>query len=213
MYVSSAVPESNVVLRPFTFDDIPATVAFYNAHFPDDPSTVEEAEYEERHRDPARPFLQLIAELDGQIQGFGNCGLAWGGATRYSLYVVVAPNHLRQGIGRRLAQQLETWAREHKQPLLRSGCREDRPGSIRFLESLGFSQIGKRFESELDLETFDETPFSSAFDRAAAAGVTFTTFDQETASDAAERLFALHHPLIKSVPFPGGDPIEEPFED
>lgn len=213
MYVSPSGTPSDLVIRPFTFDDIPASVTIWNELFPDDPGTVEEVEYEERHRDPARPYRQLVAERDGRVVAFANCGLAYGGATRYSMWIVVAQEHQRQGIGRHLAAELEAWSRAAEQPLLRSGCREDKAAAVAFLEALGFHQIGKRFESELDIDSFDETPFLDAFERAAAAGITFATFDQETAPGAAERLFELHKPLIASVPFPGGERIEEPYAD
>lgn len=200
-------------LRPFEMRDIPRMVEIINANFPDDPANVEDRGYRERKRDPKLPFTRRVAEWNGTIVAFGNCGLDWPGAVKYSLWVVVDPAFTRHGIGSRIADTLEAWARSQNQVVLRSGCREDKRASRQFLAARGFHEIGRRFEQTLDIEHFDEARFVDAFDRAAAAGITFNTFDQETAPDAMRRLYDMATPLFRSVPLPGGDILQEPFED
>lgn len=96
-----------VIIRSFTLGDIPDITMLRNSHFPDEPETVEDREYQEQHRDPTRPFCQLVAELNGQIVGYGNCGIAFGGSDTYGFSVLVNQNELGRGIGRRLATALE----------------------------------------------------------------------------------------------------------
>jgi mycothiol synthase len=200
-------------LRPFEMRDIPRMVEIGNASFPDDPTTVENREYRERKRDPKLPFTQRVAELDGTVVGFGNCGLGWAGAVKYNLHIVVDPAFTRRGIGSRMADDLEAWARSHGQAVLRSSNREDKIASQHFLEGRGFHEIGRRFEQALNIEHFDEARFANAFDRAAAAGITFNTFEEESDPDAMRRLYDMATPLFRSVPLPGGDVLQEPFED
>lgn len=85
--------------------------------------------------------------------------------------------------------------------------------SVQFLAAAGFKQMGKRFESELRIDNFDEAPFAAVFERVAAAGITLSTFDQEVAPHAEERLYELAHALLLSVPFPGGAVFDIPFDD
>ena len=77
---------------------------------------------------------------------------------------------------------------------------------MRFLERAGYTNFGVRFESSLDLTTFDETPFASAFDRTAQAGYVLTTLAEEqiVEHNADRKLFDLNTVAMADVPFPGG---------
>ena len=209
--MSNVLPQ--VVIRPFRFEDIATITTLRNVYFQDNPAPVEDREYEEQHRDPSRPFYQLVAQHNSQIAGYGNCGIGFGGSNTYGFWVIVDENYLGRGIGRSLAAVLQDCARCQGQTRLRAGWREDMPRAAQFLAAAGFKQIGKRFESELCLDAFDEVPVVPVFERIAAAGITLSTFDQETAPDAMERLYQLAHELLLHVPFPGGAVFDIPFED
>ena len=66
---------------------------------------------------------------------------------------------------------LETFARAQGMHKLWVTCHEGEDHSIRFLEKAGFGLIGQRFESILDLTTFDESRFGTTIERLQAAPV------------------------------------------
>jgi RimJ/RimL family protein N-acetyltransferase len=90
---------------------------------------------------------------------------------------------------------------------LRTSCKEDSAGTVRSLDKAGFRQIGIRFESALDMRTFDETPFLPIQQRAEAAGYQVITLTQARVEDpeADRRLFDVFAATVVDVPFPGGD--------
>lgn len=206
---------SAFTIRPFALADIPALVAISNQHFPDTPAAVEGREHEEHTRDPARPFRQVVAECNGVVVGIGNCGLDAGPRSpdTYSCWVMVAPAQEHQGIGQRLMADLEAWVRQQRQKRLHTGCREDKLRSIRCLKAAGFYGIGRRFESALNLDTFDESRFAGLREQLEFQGIVFTTLAQETTPDADERLYRLARPLLESIPLPGGAVFVLDFND
>jgi GNAT superfamily N-acetyltransferase len=66
--------------------------------------------------------------------------------------LVVDTKARRQGVGRRLVERLEAWARENGVTELSVRCREDRTEAHQFYEQLGFSstKTQKVFRKRLD---------------------------------------------------------------
>ncbi len=204
-------------LRDFTVEDIPYEVAILNRTYPDEPMTVEMVEHWERTYPQDNPRLRYVVEWeDGQVVAFGSCihpiGMSTPGA--YWVEVMVHPDFRHRGVGQALLAAVEPFGWAQGAGRLWANCREDSAESIRFAEYAGYSNIGIRFESALDLETFDETPFVGAFDRMAQAGYTITTHAAERGrhADADQRLFELFSQAMADVPFPGGARIEPVFE-
>ncbi len=194
--------------RDFTDQDIPALCAIMNAIWPDEPVSVEQMEHEERAYPADNPRLRAVAATDdGQMLGFGECQRPFWSSLQdvYYVFLAVDPAWQRRGIGQALLAAVTPLAHEQGIPKLRTSCKEDSAGTIRFLEQAGFYQIGIRFESALDLTTFDEAPFLPTQRRAEAAGYQVITLAQARAEDPdADRcLYEVYAATIVDVPFPG----------
>ena len=147
--------------------------ALLNQIFPDEPISLEQLEHHERTYPAGNPRLRLVAETeDGQVVGYGECERPYMTAQPdfFGVFVAVDAAWQHRGIGQALLAAVTPFAEEHGFRKLHCGCRENSADSVRFLEQAGFRQIGIRFESALDLRSFDETPFLAKVERVKAAG-------------------------------------------
>jgi mycothiol synthase len=205
-------------LRDFTSQDIAPFSAILTAIWPDEPNTVEQMEHWERTYPADNPRFRRVAALDdGQMVGFGECQRPYWSSLQdtYEVFVAVDPAWQRRGIGQTLLATVAPFAQEEGITKLRTSCKEDSAGTVRFLEQAGFQQIGIRFESALDLPTFDETPFLPAQQRAEAAGYEVITLAQARVEDpdADQRLYEVFAATVVDVPFPGGDRAKPNYDN
>lgn len=124
----------------------------------------------------------------------------------YAIFVIVDPAWQRRGIGQVLLAALMPFARAQGFHKLHTDCKEDSASTVRFLERAGFEQFGRRFESALDLEHFDETPLLETVARVGAAGYAVITLAEARRLDpeADRRLYEVFAATVVDVPFPGG---------
>lgn len=196
-------------LRAFTNADLPALEALLNQVFPDEPISLEQLEHHERTYPPGNPRLRLAAETaEGRVVGYGECERPYMTAQpeHFGVFVAVDAAWQHRGIGRALLAAVAPFAEQHGFRKLRCGCRENSADSIHFLDRAGFRQIGIRFESALDLPSFDETPFLAKLARVKAAGYDVITLAEARRQDpeADLRLYEVFAATVVDVPFPGG---------
>lgn len=215
--MAQQLPKRLFHLRDFSLDDIPQMTVIHNRTYPDEPITVEMMEHRESTYPQDNPRLRYVAEWqDGQAVAAGSCmhpiGMTTPGA--YWVDIMVHPDFHHRGIGQALLAAVEPFGWAQGAERLWANCREDSAESIAFAERAGYTHIGIRFESALDLDKFDETPFVPAFQRIDQAGYTITTHAAERTvhPDADQRLFELFQRAMADVPFPGGARIEPVFE-
>jgi mycothiol synthase len=199
-------------------DDTASYVEINNLIYSPERTTVEQELYWEHIYPQDNPRRRYTAENEkGQAVGFGGClrpfwmiapGVFW-------LGIDVHPEWQRRGIGHAMLAALEPFAREQGVAILRTNCREDFAASIRFLERAGFSNIGIRYESVIDVQTVDETPFLPVLEETLRAGYRFTTLAEELpiTPDADRRLYELVSVTAAEVPFPGGEVHHETYEN
>jgi L-amino acid N-acyltransferase len=153
-------------LRPATPADIPAILAIYNdavihstASYDLEPSTLEQRAvwYHER---VGQGFPVLVAELQGEVVGFGTYGKfrdkpGYRHTVEHSLYL--APGHRGRGIGRTLLQELIRLARAQGKHAMIGGIDAENAASLRFHLALGFvevarfREVGHKFGRWLDI--------------------------------------------------------------
>ena len=211
--MNNRLAELGIRFREFRWEDIPALVDIRNRTQPDDLRTVERQEYFEKTYPADNPRLRYaVVNADETFIGVGACEhpIGFNAPGVYFMWITVDPDWHRRGIAQALLVELETFARQHGAEKLWSNCREDQDYSIRFLERAGFHNFGLRFESMLDLTTFDERPFADAIDRAQQAGFEFTTLAAERLinPEADRLLYELDNETGRDVPWPGGARME-----
>jgi GNAT superfamily N-acetyltransferase len=181
-------------------------------------TTIEQELYWESIYPQDNPRLRYTAETaDGKMVGVSAClkpfwviapGVYW-------LGIDVHPDWRRRGIGHAMLAALEPFAQRQGATVLRTDCREDFTNTIRFLEHAGFHNIGIRYESAIDVQTFDEAPFLPIIEGVLQDGYRLTTLAEELSStpDADRRLYDLVTITAAEVPFPGGAVHHETFEN
>lgn len=132
----------------------------------------------------------------------------------FDLYLIVAPEFRRQGLGRRLYAELERFAAEAQACRLYGVVRDNDPVSLGFAERRGFSVRAHGIEMALDLAGFDSTRFDPLIASLRAAGFHFTTMAElGDSDDARRRLYALNSSTAATTPGSEGEPPWASFED
>jgi mycothiol synthase len=216
--VQTTQPPPLFHLRDYVRDDIPRLVAILNSVFPDEPSTLEQEEHWERTYPADNPRVRRVAETDdGLMVGYGSCMRPFWTAQPdfFQVFVAVDPAWQRRGIGQSLLAAVAPFAEENGFTKLRTSCKEDSAGTVRFLERAGFAQIGIRFEQALDVQRFDETPFLDAVERTKTAGYEVVTLAQARQEDpeADRHLYEVFAATIVDVPFPGDERAEPNYDN
>lgn len=158
-----------VRVRDATTTDLPDICALYNALIPTttvawtealDSLEDREAWFDRQQRDG---FPALVAEVDGEVVGFGAYGWfrsdgRWPGydlTVEHSIHV--AESHWSRGIGRALLEALLDRAAEAGLHVMVAAVDGANADSIAFHERLGFTevarmpQVGRKFDRWLDL--------------------------------------------------------------
>jgi len=153
--VRDATDEDLGRILDITNDAIVNTTAMWSYH----PTTLDarRAWLDERR---ARAFPVLVAEVDGNVQGFASFGdfRPWDGylhTVEHSIYV--DPTAHRRGLGRAMLSELMERARALGKHAMIGGIEAENMASLALHRSLGFAeagrlhQVGRKFNRWLDL--------------------------------------------------------------
>lgn len=143
-----------MLIRPARLDDAEGIRVIYNhevahgtATFDIEPRTIEEQRDWLTERSGAH--VVLVAELDGEVVGFGSLSrykgrAAYSGTVENSVYV--APDRQGRGIGIGLLEALVDRARDHGFHTLIARIGHESEGSIAVHAKAGFVEIGRERE-------------------------------------------------------------------
>lgn len=207
-----------MLIRDFRFDacDYQATRILLEKVYPREPTSVEVLRFE----DAARPKIwwrKRVAEIDGHFAALGMVSEAIGSHRKgdIRLRVHVDPDCLNQGIGTQLYADLLALAHgQGSVARLATHTREDQTRASKFLREKGFEVVIREPVSELDLSTFDETPFIHKIRQAESHGIRLVNLTDLTrkCSNWQERLWQLDTTIHEDVPLP--NPFRpQPLED
>jgi len=159
------------VIRPFTPSDYPAIAEVLNAAWPDEAHTEASLREGDMHA-PEIKWGRFVAEADGQIVGVGDYTQFEGmyHPRKFAAWVTVQPEFRGQGIGKRLYDAVLEALMPHNPISILSSTREDQPQAIAWLNKLGFVEKMKYWESRLDVQSFDFTPYAGKIEAVEAAG-------------------------------------------
>lgn len=187
-------------IRPALADDLASVVSVYNRAHPEDaPASAEILRWSLARSDPARPHAHLVAVVDATIAGRGYLrGIPE--MEPLVLNIEVDPDYQRRGIGTELLARLLEVTRD--EPRMVMVVSESSASGIAFAEHRGFSEYSRRYESELNLTTFDAAPFARARQLLGQAGIRFATLADEDSPQFRQRLYRLVQRLDRDIPTP-----------
>jgi GNAT superfamily N-acetyltransferase len=192
-----------ILLRPFdAATDYSRLFELMNMAYAD-VSGEDDLREEDRNRHPDDVWQRMMAvDAVGQLVGTSSVWHpSWSQAGQYWVQIIVDPIYLGQGIGLALYEAALDFANAHGAVLLDATIRDDDPRALCFAEGRGFHIERHIFESDLDVTSFDETPFINALASLLAAGITFTSYQQVMQQpEAAKTLYELHRDTMNDIP-------------
>ena len=121
-----------------------------------------------------------------------------------SLYVGVWvwPDHQRRGHGRDLFTAAVAVGRSWGGRRLRAYVRDDVPSAVAFTKTLGFERVDREWESEIDPQRFDPTPWQPLLAEVEASGIEITSIAAvcDGIPDWFDRLHALYSAVEADIP-------------
>ena len=190
-------------IRAFAPEDYPRLVAIRNIVFPEYASTEDEQRYWDEHRDPAHKHRRWVAEHEGEVVAVAEYGQSFDQyhPRKFWIYGAVHPDFQHQGIGSALYEQVIEGLRQYDPISLRVELREDRSSSIRFMETRGFRDVWRSWESRLDVTTFDPTPYAGLEEKLRAQGIEIKNLKElEDDPERNHKLNEMDNELVRDIP-------------
>jgi GNAT superfamily N-acetyltransferase len=140
---------------------------------------------------------------------------------RAEFHLVVKPEQCKQGVGKRLYEDMLQAVGEARAKKLRTSVRDTGPDCRAFIERRGFTEIRHQIGMELNLETFDDRPYTQGtgsgdaiLSRLKDEGLQFTSMDElGNTVEAQRKLYTLNDVASASTPGQGGEHAWASFED
>lgn len=190
-------------IRPATAHDYAGLTRVFCALRPEHPVTAVELQTRDERRDPMCQFQRWVAQRDGRVIGYAHYtqyvdmyqpGKFW-------LDMGVLPAWQRQGVGTALYAGLLAQLQQLEPVTLQAQVMEDQASGRRFLENQRFVEYGRRWESYLDVATFDPRPYGAFSKRLAAKGIVLRSYSELAADPQRdEKLHELQWALDQDVP-------------
>ncbi|MEM7113008.1 MAG: GNAT family N-acetyltransferase [Chloroflexota bacterium] len=221
-------------IRPFraTDKEYARVVAINNALWPDELNTIENLKYDDKTLPAERFFQRSVVELESvttdatateKMIGEVWCGLERYEAdpSRYSFGINVDPRfkHLEYGENGIFTLAMTHvqgifQARDPKPTRLITFWREDQATRLAYLKAEGFTVEMRYPESELDVTTFDPTPFLPRAQQVADMGIEILSLPQLQTrfDDWLERCYEMDMEILPDDPSTGEfrvEPIQE----
>jgi GNAT superfamily N-acetyltransferase len=130
-------------------DDLAVSVGIYNATWPLDAISIEEAHAFNDRMDDSE---EIVAFLAGEPVGSGVAALFPSLPDRVFTLITVLPGSRRHGVGTALYGAVSAWARERGHDTLRARAREDDPDGLEYALRHGFVEVGRETGLVLQLD-------------------------------------------------------------
>ncbi len=203
--------------RSATKSDYPAIADVYNAAYPADSyrTTAADIEVWDASLSPRYKARRLIASVGDNVAGVVHSFIPLDHyhPRKFAFFFAIHPNHQGQGVGKLLYDHFLRCLEEDDPISLRTMAREDMQPGIRFLESRGYEEEFRSWESVLELEPFDESRHAADEERVRLGGITIHSLSDFRAREGWDReIYELHTRFEGDMPSP--EPYEAPpFED
>lgn len=164
---------------------------------------------------PEGRVVHRVVALDERecVVGYGVAAHeTWYAPGLFNLWVIVDKAHRDQGTGARLYEDVLAFAVNHGITSLESEVREDDLNALDFAYRRGYRVKLRLFESVLNLDTFDDSPYQPYLADLRAAGIHFFSMaDAGDTPEARRKLYDLNLTVVRDIP--GSDEDWFSFED
>ncbi|HEY5539481.1 MAG TPA: GNAT family N-acetyltransferase [Thermoplasmata archaeon] len=196
--------QAAVAIRDFQSEDYPAVVEISNLLFPDDPGTVEEAKWDDKHWDADRYVRRkyVAVEPGGAVVGrasFNHIPVAFH-PQRFAIWVAVHPEWQRQGIGSVLHDHLLNELRRLDAVALRTWVKESMSETAGWVARRGFKELTRAWESRLDLAAFDRDCFADHWGLPRDIEITSLAEELERSPNALRDMYDLDNAVAPDMP-------------
>ena len=136
----------------------------------------------------------------------------WDTPGSFEVELVVDPAWRRSGVGALLWEALRARLAEESATRLEVEIREHDTGADRFAQARGFALVRRRFQSTLDLASFDEARFAGVIERLEAGGARFFSLaDVGDTEEARRAVYEINRRAALDIP--GRIPTFAPFKE
>jgi GNAT superfamily N-acetyltransferase len=203
----------NTILRPALPERDFRLLAAWFTDLEDEPNS--EPRLREYYEKKKELIHLMIAEKDqGEPLGFYWTQQDELGAKRAFIYLYVRPDQRRQGIGKRLYEDLRRAAEEAQLEKLHVRVWDNCPDCWTFAEKRGFTERSHGMMMSLDLNTFDDRPYDEILTRLKGEGFHFTSMAElGNTEEAQHKLYVLNETTGMDVPGTSGEPSWGSFEE
>jgi mycothiol synthase len=198
-------------IRTFTESDYETVAEIEKVVNPDLADTAEEIRFYDKTREKHLIFNRFLAEDSiGKTLGVGTFHHSADRfhPNKFYLDINVLPEHRQKGVGSGLLEHLLTQLEDHQVVTVRAVTRVDWGHSIRFLEKAGFKEEYRAWESRLDVQSFDASPYLHLEEQLKLEGIELKSYaDLSGTPDLAHDLWRLEMDASRDMPDP------EPFTE
>lgn len=121
-------------------------------------------------------------------------------AGKFYAALAVHPASRNKGVGSALLTEMEGFAAGHGGTRLVGDVADTDAGSLAFLEKRGYRVEQHGFDSTLDLDAFDESPFTGVLSAAEAKGIRFFTLADSDTPETRRALYELYGRTMVDIP-------------
>lgn len=197
-----------ITISPFTgiAADYAATVAIWNANWPDRPETVAQWQRRDEQRNKEYAFARFVVKEGSQIVAYGGYEepIWLAGTGTYVLFYEVDPACDHDDIHALICQQVPASVQgvAGAVKLITANLREDKPRKIAFLLANGFVQVMRHPISRLDVTAFNPDPYADLLAKVAATGIRIQPLSDLQAHDPdwQHHLWRLDNAAFQTMP-------------
>ncbi len=179
-------------------------VELWNRVQPHWQTDVQSIELEDGLRPVAEPLLRLVVESRGRFVAFGHLWVSdWGEVVQGAAFAAIGVERgsRRQGLGTRLALQVEAFAHDHGiRKLVSYAITDDFEGAEPFLQRFGFTEVEREQTSVQDPAAVDRSALPRLRRDLQAAGIEVVPFSAIDASENRHRLHLAANEMEDDVP-------------
>lgn len=190
-------------LRPARPSTDEAGIASVVNAFEQNPVSVDTVHEWLTHTAPGRiSYRQVAVTEDDIVVGYAvSVHETWDPPGQFYAWVGVDPSERGGGIGAALYSDMMRFLKRHEAGTITSEVRDNCEVSQAFARKRGFENDRHLFQSSLDLEIFDETPFKGVLSKVAESGLhIYSLADFDDTPEARKKLYEVNAITDRDVP-------------